>query len=100
MKRIKYTLCMGVPSVIGYIGMKIIMHIPINGEALFYWMMEISPMWFGALTWDCIRYVRERANMRRAVTLMGEEVMNSSQQDIKQADGDDTERRHGGDADL
>lgn len=60
--RLKYSLCMGLPYTSVYILMKLSRFESIQCDMLLSWMIEASPVWFGALVWDFVRFVREKTD--------------------------------------
>ena len=61
LNRLKYTLCMGIPAIITYLGSKVLQRDTVECEMFLPWMIESSPIWFGAVVTDLVRYVRKNS---------------------------------------
>lgn len=61
LNRFKYTLCVGIPAIITYLGSKVLQRDTVECEMFLPWMIESSPIWFGAVVTDLVRYARRNS---------------------------------------
>ena len=66
LNRFKYTLCMGIPAIITYLGSKVLQRDTVECEMFLPWMIESSPIWFGAVVTDLVYTPLETRLLREA----------------------------------